>query len=96
MGIFHDICHKCIIDELKNETNTNVVLVTVDGFVYYGNLYRVKDSRLAILTPGTVTAPGVPAVRILRPNGAVFNSDFASHDICTVTNKATGLTTSPF
>lgn len=92
MGFYEDICHECLIKELKHEMNKNIVLFTIDGSATYGQIHHIEDKRVALI----VAAPDIGSVQIRRPNGLIEVTTGAQLDLCTVVAKATGLTGSPF
>jgi uncharacterized membrane protein YqgA involved in biofilm formation len=94
MGIFKEICHKCIIEELEHELNTNVLLFMADGFAILGNLQKVEKDRVALLTKASL--PGVSFVLTRSPGGLITESLNKKVDLCAVIAKGSGLSTNPF
>lgn len=92
MGIYKDICHECLIKELKHELNKNIVLFTIDGSATYGQIHHIEDKRVALV----VAASDTGFVQIRRPGGLIDLTNGSQIDLCTVVAKATGLTASPF
>ena len=92
MGIFKEIRNESLIRELQRELNTDVLLFGFDGMVYLGNLQRVENCRIAILTPAMVAASDV---EILSPGGELKNVTFLHLDLWQIVAKATGVKSNP-
>ena len=93
MSIFRELRNECLIRELDRELNTDVLLFGFDGVVYFGNLQKIEDCRVAFLSPA-ITAES--NVEVLSPGGEVVNARFLNVDLWQVVAKATGVKTSPF
>jgi small nuclear ribonucleoprotein (snRNP)-like protein len=93
MSIFRELRNECLIKELEHELNTDVLLFGFDGTVYFGNLQKIDDCRVAFLSPAS---EAVSNVEILSPGGAVVNVRFLNLDLWQIVAKATGVKTSPF
>lgn len=94
MGIFSEICHECIIEELEHELNTNVLLFMADGYTILGNVQKVERDRTALLTRASL--PGVSYVLTRSPGGLITESLTKKVDLCAVVAKGSGLITNPF
>lgn len=93
MAIFKEIRNECLIRELEHELNTDVLLFGFDGIVYFGNLQKIEDCRVAVLTPAIEAESNV---QILSPGGEVVEVRFLHVDLWQIVAKATGVKTSPF
>ena len=93
MGIFKELRNECLIRELEHELNTDVLLFGFDGIVYFGNLQKVEDCRVAFLSPAIEADSNV---EILSPGGEVVDVRFLNLDLWQIVAKATGVKTSPF
>ena len=93
MGIFAEIRNEKLIRELQNELNTDVVLFSVDGFAYFGNLQAIEDCRLAVLAPAVLAETDF--VQILGPSEVLLQQAFARVDLWTLVGKATAISTDP-
>lgn len=93
MAIFKEIRNECLIRELERELNTDVLLFGFDGIVYFGNLQKIDDCRVAVLTPAIEAESNV---QILSPGGEVVEVRFLHVDLWQIVAKATGVKTSPF
>ncbi|WP_094602947.1 hypothetical protein SPSIL_025570 [Sporomusa silvacetica DSM 10669] len=93
MGIFRELRNECLIRELEHELNTDVLLFGFDGIVYFGNLQKVDDCRIAFLSPAIEADSNV---EILSPGGEVVDVRFLNLDLWQIVAKATGVKTSPF
>lgn len=93
MSIFRELRNECLIRELEHELNTDVLLFGFDGIVYFGNLQKVEDCRVAFLSPAVEADSNV---EILSPGGEVVDVRFLNLDLWQIIAKATGVKTSPF
>ncbi|MBP2635625.1 MAG: hypothetical protein H6Q72_1532 [Firmicutes bacterium] len=93
MGIFKELRNECLIRELEHELNTDVLLFGFDGIVYFGNLQKIEDCRVAFLSPAIEAESNV---EILSPGGEVVEVRFLHVDLWQIVAKATGVKTSPF
>lgn len=93
MSIFRELRNECLIRELEHELNTDVLLFGFDGIVYFGNLQKVEDCRVAFLSPAIEAESNV---EILSPGGEVVDVRFLHVDLWQIVAKATGVKTSPF
>ncbi len=93
MSIFRELRNECLIRELDRELNTDVLLFGFDGVVYFGNLQKIEDCRVAFLSPA-ITAES--SVEVLSPGGEVVNARFLNVDLWQIVAKATGVKTNPF
>lgn len=93
MGIFRELRNECLIRELERELNTDVLLFGFDGIVYFGNLQKVEDCRVAFISPAIEADSNV---EILSPGGEVVDVRFLNLDLWQIIAKATGVKTSPF
>lgn len=93
MSIFKELRNECLIRELEHELNTDVLLFGFDGIVYFGNLQKIEDCRVAYLSPAIEADSNV---EILSPGGEVIDVRFLQVDLWQVIAKATGVKTSPF
>jgi small nuclear ribonucleoprotein (snRNP)-like protein len=94
MGIFAEVRNEQLIRELHNELNTDVVLFSLDGFAYFGNLQAVEDCRLAVLAPAVLSESDF--VQILGPSEVLLQQSFARVDLWTLVGKATAIADDPF
>lgn len=93
MGIFKELRNECLIRELQRELNTDVLLFGFDGMVYFGNLQKIDDCRIALLTAAIEAESDV---EILSPGGELVNVRFLHVDLWQIIAKATGVKTDPF
>lgn len=93
MSIFRELRNECLIKELEHELNTDVLLFGFDGIVYFGNLQKIEDCRVAYLSPAIEADSNV---EILSPGGEVVDVRFLQVDLWQIIAKATGVKTSPF
>jgi small nuclear ribonucleoprotein (snRNP)-like protein len=93
MSIFRELRNECLIRELEHELNTDVLLFGFDGIVYFGNLQKIEDCRVAFLSPAIEAESNV---EILSPGGEVVDVRFLQLDLWQIVAKATGVKTSPF
>jgi len=93
MSIFRELRNECLIKELEHELNTDVLLFGFDGIVYFGNLQKIDDCRVAFLSPAIEADSNV---EILSPGGEVVDVRFLNLDLWQIVAKATGVKTSPF
>lgn len=93
MAIFKEIRNECLIRELQRELNTDVLLFGFDGIVYFGNLQRIEDCRVAYLSPAIEAESNV---EILSPGGELVDVRFLHVDLWQIVAKATGVRTDPF
>ncbi|VBB05210.1 Hypothetical protein LUCI_0417 [Lucifera butyrica] len=93
MPIFSELRNRRLIRELCCELNKDVLLFGFDGFVYFGNLQSVEESRLAILTPAAEAESN--EVEILTPGGEVIHVDFTRVDLWQLVGKGTGIVSDP-
>lgn len=93
MSIFRELRNECIIRELQRELNTDVLLFGFDGIVYFGNLQKIEDCRVAFLTPAIEAESNA---ELLSPGGEVVDAKFIHVDLWQIVAKATGVRTSPF
>ncbi|WP_371370947.1 hypothetical protein [Sporomusa aerivorans] len=93
MSIFREIRNECLIRELQCELNTDVLLFGFDGVVYFGNLQKIDDCRIAFLSPAIEAESNV---EILSPGGEVVEVRFLNLDLWQVVAKATGVKSAPF
>lgn len=93
MGIFKELRNECLIRELQRELNTDVLLFGFDGMVYFGNLQKIEDCRVALLTAAIEAESDV---EILSPGGELVNVRFLHVDLWQIIAKATGVKTDPF
>ncbi|CQR74543.1 hypothetical protein SOV_26490 [Sporomusa ovata DSM 2662] len=93
MSIFRELRNECLIKELEHELNTDVLLFGFDGIVYFGNLQKIDDCRVAFLSPAIEADSNV---EILSPGGEVVDVRFLNLDLWQIIAKATGVKTSPF
>lgn len=93
MAIFKEIRSESLIRELQRELNTDVLLFGFDGMVYFGNLQRIEDCRVAYLSPAIEAESNV---EILSPGGELVDVRFLHVDLWQIVAKATGVRTDPF
>ncbi|MCM0757154.1 hypothetical protein M7775_01035 [Sporomusa sphaeroides DSM 2875] len=93
MSIFRELRNECLIRELQRELNTDVLLFGFDGIVYFGNLQKIDDCRVAFLTPAIEAESNA---EILSPGGEVVDAKFIHVDLWQIVAKATGVRTNPF
>lgn len=93
MGIFRELRNECLIRELQHELNTDVLLFGFDGIVFFGNLQKIEDCRIAFLSPAIEARSNV---ELLSPGGEVVDARFLHVDLWQIIAKATGVKTSPF
>ena len=93
MSIFRELRNECLIRELQRELNTDVLLFGFDGIVYFGNLQKIDDCRVAFLTPAIAAESNA---EILSPGGEVVDAKFIHVDLWQTVAKATGVRTNPF
>ncbi len=93
MGIFKEIRNECLIRELQRELNTDVLLFGFDGVIFFGNLQKIDDCRVAFLSPAIEARSNV---ELLSPGGEVVDVRFLQVDLWQIVAKATGVRTSPF
>lgn len=92
MSIFKDLRNECLIRDLQRELNTDVLLFGYDGMVYFGNLQRVEDCRVALLTAAIEAGSDV---EILPPGGELVNVRFLHVDLWQIIAKASGVKANP-
>lgn len=93
MIIFSDIRNNALIRELEQELNTDILLFGFDGFIYFGNLQRIEDCRIAILTPA-IEAESTD-VEIFTPGGELSQVEFLRVDLWQIVAKGTGIVSDP-
>lgn len=93
MSLFCKIRNEALICELKNELNSDVLLLDADGFAYFGHLQSIEDCRLAVLTPGVCSATS--EVEIVTPGGCLVTVDFLRVDLWSIVGKGLGIVKDP-
>lgn len=94
MGCFwSDFKNEDFVKDLSREVNTDIVLLGINGFSYFGNLQAIQDCRIAILSPAVQSEAN--AVEILTPSGAKTTTSFLRVDLWTVVAKGSGIVSDP-
>lgn len=93
MSLYCKIRNDALICELKNELNSDIVLMGADGFVYFGHLQSIEDCRLAILTPAICAK--TCDVEIITPGGCMVTVDFVRVDLWSIVGKGLGVVRDP-
>ena len=93
MSFFSEIRNDCLVRELQNETNTDVLLFGADGFIYFGNLQGIEDCRIALLSPAIKSE--TRDVQILSPGGELRRGDFLRVDLWVIVAKGTAIVNDP-
>ncbi|WP_371373426.1 hypothetical protein [Sporomusa aerivorans] len=98
MAICKDICCEQLICDLQDDSNLSVLLYTVDGFSYYGQIKKIIDHKIALLVPGL----GQNQVIIRHPDQtfcpqgtSIIREDFTYLDLCKVVATTTNLISIP-
>jgi len=98
MAICKDICCENFICDLKNDKGLSVILYTVDGFAYYGQIKKILDHKIALLVPGL----GQNQVIIRHPDQtfapqgtSIIREDFTYLDLCKVVASTAPLLSIP-
>lgn len=93
MSFYHKLHNRHLVNELRHELNSDILLLGGDGFSYFGHLQGIEDCRVAILTPAinSVTAD----VEIITPGGCLITADFVRIDLCSIIAKGTGIVSDP-
>lgn len=98
MGIFCDICHEGLLCELQREIRMTMILYTIDGYAYYGELSRILDDRVAVLVPGLGQTDVIVRHpdQTFGPQGSTAIRENQTYvDLCTVVAKTAPLSTIP-
>jgi len=93
MSIFSEIRNTALIRELEEELNTDVLLFGFDGFIYFGNLQRIEDCRIAILSAAIEAESS--DVEIFTPGGELRQVEFLRVDLWQIIAKGTGIVFDP-
>lgn len=93
MSIFSEIRNSALIRELKQELNTDILLFGFDGSIYFGNLQRIEDGRIAFLSPAIEADSS--NVEIFTPGGEFHEVAFLHVDLWQVVAKGTGIAFDP-
>lgn len=93
MSLYCKIRNECLINELRHELNSDVLLLGADGFAYFGHLQSIEDCRLAILTPAICSTTS--DVEIVTPGGCLVTVDFIRVDLWSIVAKGTGVVNDP-
>lgn len=93
MGIFSEIHNSALIRELEQELNKDVLLFSFDGFIYFGNLQKIENCRIAILSPA-IEAESTD-VEIFTPGGELRQVEFLRVDLWQIIAKGSGIVFDP-
>ncbi|BBB90423.1 MAG TPA: hypothetical protein PKA28_18155 [Methylomusa anaerophila] len=87
-----------LICELECEIGTSVILYTVDGFAYYGELQKILDKKAVVLGPGkgqTDVIVRLPDQTFCPQGTGIIRESVALIDLCVIAAKTPELTEIP-
>jgi small nuclear ribonucleoprotein (snRNP)-like protein len=93
MRFYERLYNRRMINELRNELNTDVVLFSADGSAFYGHLQGLDDCHAAILTPATCAESC--NVETVSSGGCFLTSDFTRICLNNIVAKSSGICGDP-